>query len=77
MYWRSHGGSSSISPTRSQRSGIGLHSSAGTINDDICDSSGLGIGGDGIVVVLRVFRDDVPGMEQAGDEAEHAEADVD
>ncbi len=32
---------------------------------------------DGLVVVVRVLRDDVPGVEDAWEHAEHAQSDVD
>lgn len=46
---------------------------------DVCDSATFAVVGDGLVLVggLGVLGDDVPGVKQAWDEAEDAEADVD
>ena len=48
----------------------------GTLNNHICDSVGLGVLWDGVVVGVWELRDNVPGVEQAGQETEHAEEDV-
>lgn len=46
---------------------------------DVCDAAALAIVGDDLILVggLGELGDDVPGVQQAGDEAEHAEEDVD
>lgn len=46
---------------------------------DVCDSAAFAVVGDGLVLVggLGVLCDDVPGVEEAWEEAEEAEADVD
>lgn len=45
------------------------------------DAAALAVGGQGLVAVrvarVRVLGDDVPRVQEAGDEAEHAEGDVD
>lgn len=46
------------------------------VGDALLAVARLGVG-DGLVVVLWVLCDDVPGVQQAGDVAEHAEEDVD
>jgi hypothetical protein len=41
-------------------------------------AAGLGVLGEGVVgLELGVLGDDVPGVQEAGEEAEHAEEDVD
>lgn len=51
---------------------VGLHVDVGD------SAAGLGVLGEGVVgLELGVLGDDVPGVEEAGEEAEHAEEDVD
>lgn len=50
-----------------------------SLHVDVGDAAaGLGVLGEGVVgLELGVLGDDVPGVEEAGEEAEHAEEDVD
>lgn len=56
----------------SGRGAVGLHVDVGDA------AASLGILGEGVVgLELGVLGDDVPGVEETGEEAEHAEEDVD
>jgi hypothetical protein len=44
---------------------------------DVGNATGLRVWDWFVVTWVGVFGDDVPGVEKAGDEAEHAEEDVD
>lgn len=56
----------------SRRGAVGLDVDVGD------PAASLGVLGEGVVgLKLGVLGDDVPGVEEAGDEAEHAEEDVD
>jgi hypothetical protein len=60
--------------------GLGLLAvrAMGRLDVDVCDAAAALLVGNSLVLVRRlgVLGDDVPGVEQAGDEAEDAEEDV-
>lgn len=84
MYGRRHGSRSTVALLRNPHGSwsivLGNHARAavGALDDDICDAvAGLEILGNGVVVPRGVGGDNVPGVQEARDEAEDAEADVD
>jgi len=49
--------------------GDSLSAAVGRGDDHVGDSAGLGVLGKSIVVVFGKFGDDIPGVQEAGDEA--------
>ncbi len=45
--------------------------------DHVCDTPGLCVLGQVVIVIFGEFGDDVPGVQQTGNVAEHAEAEID